>query len=66
MAKLSPRFKVVAKSEFAKRFNQERSIDSMEYSVALFSYLTQNSEIQMNLLNKQGIGEISLGFRYYF
>jgi Domain of unknown function (DUF4105) len=66
MAKLSPRFKFIVKSEFAKRFNYERSIDSMEYSLTLSSYLTQNFEAQINLANKEGIGEVSLALRYYF
>lgn len=66
MAKLSPRFKIIAKTEFAKRFNYERSIDSMEYSTTLSTYLTQNTEAQINLANKEGIGEVSLALRFYF
>lgn len=66
MAKLSPQLKVIVKSEFAKRFNQERSLDAMEYSVTLSSYLTKNSEAQMILANKEGIGEAALAFRFYF
>ena len=66
MAKLSSRFKLIVKSEFAKRFNYERSIDSMDYSVTLSSYLTQNTETQFILANKEGIGEVSLALKYYF
>ncbi len=66
LAKLSPYFKLILQSDIAKRFNKERDIDSIENSLILTSFITQNFETQLGYVYKNGINEISLGLRIYF
>ncbi|KAB8038848.1 DUF4105 domain-containing protein [Silvanigrella paludirubra] len=66
LAKLSPYFKLILQSDFSKRYNYERNIDSMEHSLILNYYIAQNFETQIGYVNKNGTNEISLGLRIYY
>ena len=66
MLNLSSNFKIIAKSDIAKRFNNERSIDSIKYSVTLAAYAVKNLELLLNVVNNNNLGELSLAVKYYF
>ncbi len=63
---ISKYFKFIAKSEIAKRFHAEKSIDSIKYSLNLAAYANKNLEFQMNIINNNAMPEASFNIRYYF
>ncbi|MES2616214.1 MAG: DUF4105 domain-containing protein [Bdellovibrionota bacterium] len=66
MARISPYFKLIAKSEIANRYNFKTSIDSIKTSVTLASYFSNQFEGRLVFADNENVKEMSMGIQYYF
>lgn len=66
MAKVNDSIKVLTKSEFARRFNKDSSIDSITNSITFAYYIKQNFELQLNYAFKNNTNEMSFTIQNYF
>lgn len=69
MARLSPRLKLIARSDIARRYSVTHSfesVDSIKTSATMAVYLSQDFEGRIVFAENENISEASLGLQYYF
>lgn len=66
MLKLNDSIKILSKSEFARRFNKDTSIDSIENTITLAYYMKQNFSLQLNYSYKNSLNEVAFTIQNYF